>query len=225
MIRSDLRMLVFQWLDDSDGIRTDVGGYFSNAIVNSWLNLALREVQKLLLQAESNWYLRCQTTATVLDQREYAIPTDFLKSHRLELTVDGTGVNRNVIRVQPITLNTQDQIGKGDGTPCAYILKKASFELYPAPDAVYPLELYYSYRVADMTADVDVPDCPEEYQELIAVIAAYNGFIKDDRVPSILQLKKEEYIAMMKKEAQERQVDQPRFINMTDDDGCGIFLF
>lgn len=225
MTLATLRTYVWQYLDDSDGIRTGTGGYFSNAIVNAWLNRALVEVQKLLIQSMNNWYLKCQMTTTVLNQREYALPDDFFKSHRLELTLSGSGVTASVIQLRPITLNQQDKVGKGAGTPGFFLMKKDSFELYPAPDDTYSMDLFYSYRVAEMSADGDEPDCPDQYQELIAILAAYNGFIKDDRVPSVLQMKKEEYLALLKQDAIERQADEPRHILLTDDDQEGSWLF
>jgi hypothetical protein len=74
----ELRTLSRYWLDD------DEGGYFTDTMMNTFLNQAQREVQKLLLQAGEDYYTICVMTDTVVNQRDYALPSDFVKLMRLE---------------------------------------------------------------------------------------------------------------------------------------------
>lgn len=224
MTLATLRNLVWYWVDDQDGIQTGTGGYFTNTQVNAWLNRAMREVQKQLIEAEDSWYLGKAYATTTVNQAEYALPADFLSSQRLEYVISGSGVNEVVVPVVPMTLNQQDKIGKSAGTPIGYVILKDSFQLFPAPDTATTIRLYYNKTLTDMTVDADVPDVPEAYQEYIAILAAYNGYIKDDRVPTILQQKKEEYMRMMKQASQQRQMDTPKMIVQTmGDDETFIF--
>ena len=223
MTLADLRFLVWSWLDDQDGIQTGTGGYFTNSQVDTWLNNALFEVQKQLIEANENWYVNCATATTVANQREYALPADFLSSVRLEYILSGSGVTENVVQVIPITLNQQNMIGKQAGTPGGYVVMKDTFLLFPAPDAAKTIELWYNRKIGPMTLTTDTPDVPTQYQEYIAVLAAYNGFIKDDRVPSVLETKKQQYLDLLKKAAEDRQLDFPRSVRCYDDDASGFY--
>lgn len=212
MTRSELRTLVLQWLDDVNG------EYFTSTIVNTWLENAQREVQKLLLMSGDNYYVKVVETSTVASQADYALPTDFFDLNRLELVVSGTGTSEDRRIIYPVTLNQQGLLGNALGTPEAYAIKKSRFTLFPTPDSVKTLRLYYSPTALAMSADGDEPDVPEQYHELVAILAAYNGFIKDDRSPANLELKKQEYIKLMKQAAETRLKDQSRHIIITDDD-------
>lgn len=211
MTRGEIRTLILQWLDDPNA------GYFLEPTVNTWINNAQREVQKKLLQSGDNYYLETVRASTVASQADYVIPDDFVKLHRLELILSGTGVNENRLQLNPVTLNQQFDYGNGLGTPIAYVLKKNRLTLFPTPDQVYTLRLYYSPRVADMTDDADIPDVPEDYHELIAIEGAFNGFIKDDRNASVLVDKQTKYIQQMKQTSEDRKQDRSRRVIETDD--------
>lgn len=214
LTRGQLKELVTYWVDDLQK------GYFTDDQLNRFLNDALFEVQKELVLAGENWYLTCAETQTVLNQADYALPTDFLKLNRLEIL--GPNQTSTFYPLQSITLNQQDLIAfNTSGTPEAYYLKKFRAVLVPAPDSVKTLRLYYTYRVTEMTADSNVPDVPEEYQEWIALVAAYNCFIKDDRNPSNLLEKMSVYKKMLASTAEERTVDSPRQVVVTTDGGFG----
>lgn len=217
----ELQNYVVEWLDDPNF------GYFSQSTVQTWLNRALREVQKQLIQAGENWYITCAISSTVTDQREYTLPSDFLKSHRLEYVSSGTGVNQSLFVITPSTLQqARTLIGAKSGTPSVFVMRKSSFDLYPAPDTPdKTLRLYYSYRVSDMSGDNDVPDCPEQYHEYIAILAALNGYIKDDRAPNSLLEKRNFYLDMMKKDAEDRQQDTPRMVVITETDGDDPWIY
>ncbi len=122
MTRLDLQNLVLQWVDD------DAGGYFSaSGFVQPALNRALMEVQKQLLQAGENYYIKVPppVTTTVANQADYILPDDFVKLHRLEYVISGQGVNEEISSLQFITLNQQDLIGRSVvGTPVAYNIQK-----------------------------------------------------------------------------------------------------
>ena len=66
--------------------------------------------------------------------------------------------------------------------------------------------------VVDMETDNDVPDVPEDYEELIALLAAQDGFLKDGRASEILMKKIAEYEKDLDSDANERLQDQPRAI-------------
>lgn len=219
MTRSDLRTLVLSWLDDT------AGAYFTSSQVNVWLNMAQREVQKLLLQAGANYYMKPVETLTVSGQADYVLPSDFMVEHRLEIVVSGTGPTENRQPLVPITTNQQDLISIQLGTPTNYYMKKDRVTLSPTPGTSgQTLRLYYSPRVPDMASDSDSPDVPEQYMEFVAILAAYDGFIKDDRDPGHLVHKKEKYEQLLKQMAEDRNQDLSRQVVSTSEyDYGGMF--
>lgn len=213
--RTEIQDLIAQYVDDPNH------GYFTRTILNKFIANAERETQKMLVQAGEMYYLKAQQTLTVQNQWDYVLPADFLKIHKVELVLSGTGVNENRIVLQPITLVQANDLGVQSGTPVAYVVKKDRIQLFPTPDSTKTLRLYYSYRIEPMENDTDTPDVPEEYQELIAVLAAYDCFIKDDRTPSNLELKKQQYITMLKQAAEDRDESTSRSVVMLNNDSYG----
>lgn len=209
MTRSEISTLVLSWLDDANA------GYFTPAQVNIWINLAHRQVQMMLLQSGENYYMKPVETLTVRGQQDYVLPGDFMVEHRLELVQSGTGTNEDRRKLECITTNQQDFVSIATGMPCAYYIKKDRITLSPCPDNQYLLRIYYSPLVQDLGADSDVPDVPEQYMEYVALLAAFNGFIKDDRAPTNLLAKKSEFEKLLKEMSEDRTQDASRSVVQT----------
>lgn len=213
MTVAELRTFFRDLVDDPDG------GYFTSANTLVWLNLGQREVQKLLAQAFEGHNIRQATTLTVLNQKEYQLPSDFKRLHRLELVLSGTAPNEDIRRLTKITRNQQDLVSNQSGSPEYYNFQGNYLILYPAPNpASQTLRLHYEYRVADMSADGDSPDLPVEYHELVGLYAARKGLLKDGRDISTVQKEIDDFEANLKKDAEQRYVDEPRTIVQTQDD-------
>lgn len=213
MTRAELKTLMLSWLDDPNG------GYFTDANLNVWLNNAQKQVQRELIQSGELFYAKEVQTSTVANTNEYTFPTDYLRHHKLEIIQSGTFPNENRIRMQQITPVEASFFGTGTGFPSAYYLKKNSFVLVKCPDQAYTVAMLYSYLVADMTSDADTPDIPTQYHEYIALLAIEDGFLKDQRDPNpMLTMKKEYYRKLMKEDAQNRAVDTPREVVVTQSD-------
>jgi hypothetical protein len=223
MTFAELRSLVWYYVDDSQGISTGTGGYFTNTQVNVFLNNAQKEVQKQLLQAGEMYYLKTVETTTVANQQDYILPSDFLKLHRLEYVVSGsTAITEDTKMMQRLTLNQSDMFSVKVGMPSAYTIKKNRFSLYPIPDtASKTLRLFYSYRVADMSGNTDEPDVVGEFIEYIAILAAETCMIKDDRSSAALMEKKQSYLNLLKQMAEDRAQDSSREVINTYEDGYG----
>lgn len=206
---SELRQLVSFWVDDLNLT------YFTPTQVNRFLNNAQREVQKLVLNAGQDFYVKCAQTSLVVNQRDYVLPEDFYKVNRLEVVISGVVPNETVYRLNPISPNQLDLLGTQVGTPNVYFFKKNRFVLYPAPDTALTLRMLYSYKVADMVLDTDLPDVPEPYEEMIAVLAAMDCLYKDGRETGPLQEKRDLYMKMLKEDAAQRSLDESRTVIFT----------
>lgn len=215
MTRGEIRALMSSWLDDVNQT------YFTPAQQNVWINLAQRQVQQMLLQAGENFYMRPVETILVTDQADYVLPADFMVEHRIEIIISGTGPNENRQPLLPITTNQQDLVSIATGVPSNYYIKKDRITISPTPQQSYVMRLYYSPRVTDLVNDADTPDVPEQFMEFVAILAALDGFIKDDRSSENLMAKKLPYEMLLKQMAEDRLQDQPRSVVMTDDTEFG----
>lgn len=205
----ELKQLVSYWVDDPNMT------YFTPTQLTRFLNNAQRETQKLLLLAGQEYYTKCAQTTLVINQRDYVQPADFYKLNRLEVVVSGSAPNENVIRLVPITPNQQDLMGTSVGTPNVYFIKKNRFVILPAPDSTYTLRMLYSYEVADLVNDTDVPDVPEVYHEFLAILATLDCLYKDGRDVTPYVEKRNYYMDMFKRDAAQRNVDESRTVVYT----------
>jgi hypothetical protein len=208
MTRLDLQNLVLTNLNDINGT------YFLPSQVQVWLNNSQREVQKQLIQSGENWYVIGVTTNTIVGSDTYALPSDFLKMHKLEIVTSGlstVGTSNEITNVlEPVTLQESAQIQLGPSVPIAYTIKKNCLILRPFPDQIYVLKAQYSYSVSNMVADSDVPDAPTQYHEYLAILTTLDGMYRDNVDPSSFHVKRDFYLNLMKQDSQNRRVDRPR---------------
>lgn len=200
-------------------------GYFTETQVGLWLNNAQKRVQKRLIKAGQNDYVRCLQTTLVVNQNDYVLPEDFKDVNRLEVVISGVSPNESVCQLTPITVNQQNFVLTGAGTPRWYFLKKNRLVVLPAPDTALTMRLLETYEVTDMTLDADTPDVPESYQEYMTLLAAEQGFIKDGRENALLVKKIKEIEAEIDSDAAERTVDAPRSVVETGNSLDSGFLW
>lgn len=218
MTRAEMNSLILSWLDDVSA------GYFTPAQTNVWINQAQRQVQQELIMAGQNWYMLPVETITIVGQQDYLYPSDFLKLHRLECVISGTGTNENRQALGQMTTNQQDLVSLASGQPTNFYLKKDRFTISPTPSVAQTMRLYYSYLVADLTSDSSVPDVPSEFQEYVAILAAFDGFIKDDRAPDNLIAKKATYEKRLTDMKTQRAQDMSRQVVMVNDYDSGSWF-
>ena len=206
------------------GLLDDINGtYFTSNLVLYWINEAQREAQKQLLQAGDNYYVKAVTTPTVVGNQDLVLPVDFYKLHRLE-SVDNMDTNsENVFSITPVTIGQKDFVYGYQGRPENYFLKKGHISLFPIPDQIYNVRLWYSYMVADLVNPTDVPDVPIEFVNYIVVLAAIDGRLKDGRDTTDLVAKRTYYENMLKQAARNRNQDHPRMVVITTEESMGTF--
>lgn len=207
-----IRNLALAWLDDEES------GYFTEDQMNRFINMALREAQKILIQSFENRFIKIVTTSTVVDQDRYLLPDDCLKLNLVELVTSGTGTQEELNRLAFTTLSQKNRGISKTGVPSTYMFIDDEVLLRPYPDAVYTLRLYYTYRVPELSTDQDIPDIPTEYHEYLALRAAKFGFLKDSRDTAQLDVELARYTDDMKKDAENRNLDSARDIVRTTSD-------
>lgn len=216
---SDVKNKITYWVDDL------LKGYFTDPQLNRFVNDAQIEVQKLLLQAGQNYYVTISDTQMVSGQKEYVLPSDFLHLHRLEIVTQGYGTTNEVTNpVLPITINQQDIFPFTQGTPQGYYLKSDRIVLIPTPDTNLYLRLTYSYKVVQLVLDTDIVNVPDEYVEMVALYAAMDCFIKDNRDPTQISVKLNDYHERLKREAEDRLQDTTRNVVSTNQGSYGALF-
>lgn len=215
----EIRQSASYYLDDLNF------GYFTPTQVGIWANNAQKRLQKRLIKAGQNYYTKCAQTTLVANQNDYVLPDDFKDLNRLEIVMSGIAPNESLSTLTPITVNQQDLVMNGAGTPYWYFIKRNRLVLQPAPQLTLPLRMLYTYECADMVLDTDVPDVPDSYHEYLALLTAEDGFIKDGRSSALLEKKIQEFEMEIDSDAAERNVDRPRSIVQTgsNDVGGGYF--
>lgn len=198
--------------------------YFTPVQVKRWLNNAQESVQKQVIQAFEDLFVKCVQTSTVIGQREYNLPDDFRKLNRLQLILSGTTPQtENPFDLVKITRGEENAYFQNVGTPRAFYFLNKQLILTPYPNQVWVLRMDYTYRLEPMVNDTDVSEIPEEYHELIAVTATVDGLIKDGRDPGTLINKKQQLEKELREDAEQRHINQPRTVVITQDDDTGGF--
>lgn len=224
MTFGELQVMVSDWLDDPNN------GYFTLDQIKRWLNNAQRECQKQLLQAAQNYYYITVYTQITADsngiyQSQFELPADFLKMQKAEYVKSLGLSSESSITLLYTTPMQADQYPNNADTTVAYYFKKTRMVVTPIPQYPDYIRISYAYAVADMVLDSEVPDCPINYHEYLAVLATIDGLCKDQRDPSTWLAKKEYYEKLMKADEIERNQDFPRSVRGTWSDDDTGFLF
>ncbi len=198
-------------------------GYFTKPQLIMFINQAQREVQKKLIRAGFTWYLKeIESTVTVANQNNYALPADFLEVNRLQI-VTNPGPNEDKFTINSLNgLSELDYFQEYNGQVRAFYLRKNDLILVPRPavGGKY-LRMQYNYKIADVTADGDTPDIPQEYMEYLAQLVAIKCFIKDGREYSLLAAWTKVVEENLEAMATNRLQDKPRMVIITQNDFNG----
>ncbi len=204
-----LRTLCLDTLDDPSG------SYFTQTVLDLRLNLAQSELQKRLISANKEYYIKCAKTNTVAAQQFYSLPEDILQVIRLEWYNVGMAGTNPSSKIDPMTPNQRDLIPIVTGAPQGYSFAQDNLMIWPIPDAIYEMHLEYSYIVTDMVLDDDLPDAPDEFHEYVAILATRDCLIKDGRPLAPIESKLAHYEELLKQIAVQRQADGPRMVTQT----------
>ena len=160
------------------------------ADVDPVINKYYKDLVTVATSANDDLFYEMSTAATVVNQREYALPSDFLRFKKLEVTYDG--IQWRVVEELDLTqLNISVNATTGTTTDSNfsiqlpyYDLEENSLFLYPMPasttgGAQSPgLRLHYIKRAADLSASGDIPVLPNEYHRLISLGATADVFLR-----------------------------------------------
>jgi hypothetical protein len=102
-----------------------------------------------------------------------------------------------------------------NGVPAAWYIFANVPAIYPSADGTYTIKMRYLKKPTELTADIDVPEVPEEFSEVL-VLAAYKRaleFNDENDKAQLIQLQVDELIEKMD-ERYKRQIGVPHIMKL-----------
>lgn len=126
---------------------------------------------------------RKSETAFVADQRLYVAPSPFEALQHIAVVQDvNAGDSGQHTKLRRMDLKWyEDQYATGDGNtglPTHYARRDNGFYAWPTPDLAYGMVVYYWTTLADLVADIDVPDMPQVWNEIIMYGGAWRRLLE-----------------------------------------------
>jgi hypothetical protein len=177
--------LTFQELKDTAArLLNDPGkAFYSDVGLGGSVNAANNAVNGILLRLQPDHkFLISATRDTVSATKSYALPADSEHVSRIE-RIDNANPNLILDVLNPIPMPTgtfphsdRESYQKDfslNGVPTHYLLRKTQIDLYPTPDAVYRIRIWFDQRAAELGLSTDVPACALHFHYWIACEAGY----------------------------------------------------
>lgn len=159
-------------LDYRSRVRTELkidpnSRIWNDTTLNRAIQQAIYQVQQ---DGDYGWSFNDSenTTATVVSQAIYNLPTTFVK-------IEG-GVKWNSSALNPVSYNwlvtNYDSLAV-DGEPNCYYLRGSNIGLFPRPNAIQNLTYLYRGKLAAFSDDTTDNGIPDEFTEAIVQYACY----------------------------------------------------
>lgn len=132
------------------------GAEVSGADVLNWINDGLLEIARRTQQPQAS-----ASTSTVVGQSVYSLTTfaaDILRLRSVKYA--GSVLEGMSMEDADTQFPDHERAGQGSGTPRWFWVWAEQITLWPAPDAVGTLKLFYVKRPAAVALDADVPGIP-----------------------------------------------------------------
>jgi len=125
--------------------------------IDHYINQSYGALQDILVKAYGNYYfLDSYDFDTVVDQKDYDLPTNFYKLGGVEVTAGGEKYYIPRYNFQERNWHENDDITTRMGSPYFhYSLYKDKIRLLPAPEEVLSCTIWYTKRLNALTADSD----------------------------------------------------------------------
>lgn len=117
------------------------------------------------------------TTTSVSGTAAYSLPADSLNPPKVHHVMYDDHVLEPMNYLETRDLNP---FLTNTGTPLGFYINGNQVYLYPVPDSAKELKIVYYKKPAELSADDDVPEIPEEFHEALANYAAYQ-IMRSDR--------------------------------------------
>jgi hypothetical protein len=194
---SEIRLQVRNLLNE------DVPGFWSDAKLNSYINLAELRTNSIVSSVRQDYFTVSATFNCVAGTKSYNFPTGCKFIRRLEI-YDPLDHN-NIVKIDELKFPRLEANGDWlftqDAQPKRYVVRGTQFDLYPVPDAVYSFRIYYDLGQANLTLDTDIPATPVEFHDMIVfwacVLAKKQNEEDDAGFVNLFNVRKAELIQVL----------------------------
>lgn len=152
-----------------DELKIDATGkVWSDSVLNRNLEVAKRKIQQ---DGDYQWYVNDgeNSESAVVSQREYDLPTDFVRLEENTVRYDGTLLSKTTLN----QLKRQNKQLNVDGRPAVYYLRGTKLGLYLRPDSTLTIDYLYRKKLADFSTDSSDSGLPTEFDEALVQYASY----------------------------------------------------
>lgn len=173
MNRSQLRGMVRLWLNEA------AEGFWLNPELNNCLDIANQVVNTLIRSVKEDYFVVPKTFATTANTKSYTWPTDFAGIRRME-HYSTSNPTADIAEIRQLELSADTEWAHDvTDKPESYNPFGDHFDLWPIPDAVYPIRIFYDQIKANFIDDSSVPSSPAEYHDMVAIWATILALPKD----------------------------------------------
>jgi len=163
MNRSEIRTAIRALLNE------EVAGFWTDAQLNTYINLAMQRLNSIISATREDYFTISATFVTVAGTKSYTFPSDCRFIRRMEI-YDPTDPNY-IIKLDelrwPRTEANSDWPFTQNQQPKRYITRGQQFDIYPIPDGIYNIRIYYDSKPVDLATDADVPTSPTDFHDMI----------------------------------------------------------
>jgi hypothetical protein len=187
--------------------------FISDSELDSYINVYGAELYDLLVSRFEDYYT-VKTTVTVLNGSDkVALPSDFYKLRGVDVNSGGTYTEVPRFNFQQRNAMNGGYRRLSPSAPfLAYRIIKNDLVFVPADNASYEYRLWYIPRYTKLSADTDVLDGVNGWDEYIVVCSAMAMLAKEESDVSYLMAEKKALIDRIEAMANNRDVDAPERI-------------
>jgi len=176
------------------------GVQIEDADILMWINDAQDEIVK------RNKILKAASTATsIINQASYQFPTEDI------LQIESLHFDEMKLQNMPFAQAEQDFINKDTpteyGTPILWWEWGGVFTLYPAPNQMLEIKLYYTKKPVRITSVIDLLSVPDKYYKQVVDYAMQQAYEMDEE-PELSQMKGQQFETGLDNMAEEERTAQ-----------------
>jgi hypothetical protein len=193
--------------------RADMEGseLVSDAELTRYINASSAALWDEMIAASEPDYILSDTIATVAGTNLYQLPDEFYRLAPQTPRIDVGGKWRSLRRLAPS--DVARMLNDDTGVPSHYKLGTIStgdfIGLYPIPDGVYDVRLYYFRHAEVLVADGDVFGGRNSWEEWIVLDAAIKCLMKEESDVSALVGERERVMARIRQAAAHIDMNEP----------------
>lgn len=153
--------------------------FVSDTTLVRWINEAYSELYDALVKANQNYYTAPPTTITVSSGNIIPYPADYYKLIGLD-KMDGNGQFNRIDQFVMIERNKYQNLLLNNSFLVKYQQLKAGLYLLPEQNAIGTYKLWYVPTFTRLSADGDLVDGINGWEEFIIVTAAMKMMLKEE---------------------------------------------